>query len=230
MYAFRHGTDFLSVFFQLFISGICSSHACFVLVGRINQYRAVRSKRCQVGRFIIGADQKLLLHIVQAHIHAGNPEEFALRIVYRGNNAYHHDIFSHQLINIRVHDIWLSGFFYLHIVFFFVIVKRILVFFKNISRLIFIRIYDRFISNIPLMHAVRLPIGIGNRILLKISKCRRIPAAAFQKPHQRRIYGVPLFFWVQLGNIAQRACKSHNLAICIFDIVRNQKRIFISCR
>ena len=159
--------------------------------------------------------------MIESHINAGNPKKISLCIKDWRNNAYHHYIFSHQLIHIRIHNIRFSRFFYLHIIFFCIIVKCILVFFEYISSLFFIGVYDRFICNLSVMDTIRFSIFIRNRILLKISKRCRIPSTAFQKAHKRSINRLSLLLWVQLRNISERSGKTDYFSISVFNIICN---------
>ena len=123
-----------------------------------------------MGRIIISTNKQLFLHIVQSYIDTSYTKKFSLCIPNRRDNTNHHNIFSHQFIYIRVHNIWCACLFNLHIIFFFIIVKGIFMLFKKIACFLLIWIYNCFISNVSSMNTIRFSIGICNHIFFKISK------------------------------------------------------------
>ena len=126
-------------------------------------------------RLITDAGILLGLHISQSHIAPGHPQKLPVSVIYRGNDTDHHNVFALKLVHIGLHNIYLAGGFYLLIILFVKIVKGILVLFKLYLRPILIKIRDGFISHIPLMYAVGLPVAIRNGVLLKIGKhCSKI--------------------------------------------------------
>ena len=152
-----------------------------------------------MGSIIIRAHQKLILHIVQCHIHAGHPEELSLRTPDGGYDADHHNVFSHQFIYIGIHNVRTACVFDFHIIFFFKIVKSILMLFKDITCFFFILIHHSLISNISVMDRIRFSRSIRYDVLLKICKPCGKPVAPFQKPHQSDVYGIPLLPGIQCG-------------------------------
>ncbi len=175
--------ELLCVLRHALISNFGRSFAHGGAVSGIQQDCLILCQRHQMGRTIIGADQKLFLHMIQPDVHARHPQEISLCIPDRRDNADHHNIFAHQLINIGIHDIQIARLFDLHIILFLIIVKGILMFFKHISCILLIGIYHGFISDILLMAAVRLSVSVCNRILFKICKSSRKSVPAFQKPY-----------------------------------------------
>ena len=132
-----------------------------------------------MGGAVICTHKEFLLHIIKAYINAGYPEEIPFCIQDRGNNTDHHDIFSHEFINIRVHDIRLASFFDLPPILFIVIVKGVFMLFKNIPGICLIGIYYGFKGHVLFVDAVGLPVGVCNDVLLKISKCSGETVPAF---------------------------------------------------
>ena len=80
------------------------------------------------------------------------------------------------------------------------------------------------------MDAVRLPICICDGVLLKIGKGGGEPVATFLEPYKGGVNGVPLFFWVQRGDVAQGTGKAFCLPIGIFNVVCDEECIFIGNR
>ena len=202
------------------------SNCC--VIGRIHQNCFVLRERYQMRRLIIRADQKLLLHLIKRHINTAHAEKLALRIPQRRNDADHHNVISHQLIHIRVHNIRFPALFDLLPVLFIIIIKGIFMLLKNISCLFLIRIHNCLIRHIFFVHTVRHTVGIRNGILLKIGKCGRKSIAVLQKPHQSGINRPSLLSWIQCGNISERARKADHFSIRLLNITHQQKSIFIS--
>ena len=93
---------------------------------------------------------------------------------------------------------------------------------------VLVKVGNGFIGDIPLMHAVRFPVGVGYGILLKVGKdCGKILIAQ-QKSLQRVVYGISLLRRRKRRYIPQRIGKSQSLAVGIFNLVTDQKDVLIS--
>ena len=62
-----------------------------------------------MGGLIARAGKTHGLQIVQGHIHTGHAHKISLCIMNGGDNADHHDLFTHELIYIGLHQIGLAG-------------------------------------------------------------------------------------------------------------------------